>query len=321
MRVGLALLFAVSLGVGGCALTVHSIEIARTVEQNALVPAPTGPRATGPRADDRRWAVELGYSYNPVSASGRSHFEGERGDVVVEHMVRARAAVGLGGVFELGFDLEFGNAAFGKSVAADGRRAGIGQRFGRGGPSFRALFPMGKRARLGGVLELELASIPFRIEVYERAWETTKTVVVAGDPWWIEPSERERYLGDRLYGGQRSVFVPMVRSGVQLGIDLSPRVMLMLGAIGQNVPTFRGAWRKTIRCVGFDASSPEICAAAHPVRGPTIEHVAVGTLSAALSVRMGRVIALAQIAGHVLAPDSIRAATPVSLDLGARYQF
>jgi hypothetical protein len=308
-------------GLAGCALTVDSIEIERTVEQNALVPAPTGPRATGPLADRGRPALEVGYSFDPVASSGRSHFQGERGDVVVEHMFRGRVAVGLGEAFELGLHVEVGNARFGHSIAADGQIDAPGRRFGRVGPSVRVLAPVGGRARLGAVFELELASIPFFVEVFERAWKSTTTVAVGHHPWWFDLDRREEFLGQRTLSNRSSVFVPMVRTGLQLGIDLSPRAMLMLGFVGQNVPSFRGASRQTIRCVGDDAITPERCAAAHPIRGPYLRHELVGTVFAALSVRMGHVVALAQLAGHALASQSIQAATPVSLDLGLRYQF
>ncbi|MCB9786677.1 MAG: hypothetical protein H6744_08295 [Deltaproteobacteria bacterium] len=315
----LVLLAWAALGAGGCVLETTTVTIRRTVEQNALVPAPTGPRTTGPRAKTGRPAVELGYSFNPVSGRGRSHFEGERGDVVVQHMFRMGMTVGVGDFLELGVHGELGNAAFGEPAAADGQSDGIGRRFGRFGPSVRALFPVGPRARLGFVMEAELASIPYRIDVYERAWLTTRTYEAGVDPWWIEQDSRERYLGAREYQRQRSVLLPLFRTGLQLQIDLTSKLGLTLGLVGQNIPIFEGATTESHDCQW--TRSPEACAASHPILGPYLKHAAVGTAHLALSLTLGHTILLAQVAAHPFAPEAIRTTTPASFDLGLRHQF
>lgn len=305
----------------GCLANLDTVRIERTLTQNALVPAPTGPRATGHMAAKGRAALELGYTANPVRPSRRSHLDGERGDVVLKHMVRLGASVGLSDFLELGLHAEFGGASMATAVAADGRRDMIESVFGRGGPSLRLLAPVGKRAKLGALIELELASIPFVAEIYERAWlNKGKPTAAFQHPWRYGKPSAPVDLGDRLYFHEDSKLVPMVRTGVQLGVDLGPRALLLLGFLVQNIPTFDGAASETFVCLGLDPTA-QACAAARPPNLPRMRYLLVGTLFAALSVRAGPIVLVGQIAAHPIATESIQKATPVSIDLTARYQF
>src|SRR5690606_408462 len=80
----------------GCGGAIQQVQIVRTVEQTALVPTPAGPHASGRIVESGKFLFEGGYSGNAVFATGDSRYEGESGNVFINHGLRGRFSAGLG---------------------------------------------------------------------------------------------------------------------------------------------------------------------------------------------------------------------------------
>ena len=317
-------LLLASLSIGCSARTVVT---QRTIDQVALVPAPSGPHSTGVPMREGKVALEGGLSVNQVNEGGMRS-DGQSGHVVVANAGRGRVVFGANENIEVGFSAEYHGLEFAQPIANDTNpdelvdedvwRIGTQLRF-HGGDA---------NVRIGGLFELEFAEVP-----YTRYIEETNTVhyyddnYVGDDPDGNPIYERENVdvvEHPTTTETQTNVaLVPYVRLGFFVSTRLSERFAFTGGALLQNQPVFFGSRRQDGVCyyergelVSDDCQGTKDADDVAPYRNKGI-----GTLFGALSVDLSPITLIAQFYGHVVGDAKIIDATPYGGELILRFSL
>lgn len=309
---------ALASGAGACAVTTTSVTVSRTIEQSALMPALTGPRATGALVHEGLFAFEAGYTAAPVLSQKGARWEGAPGELSIEHELRARLAYGASDKVEIGINVGFASASWATGRATDTTGQDLPGFMAHGGPTGRFLFFRNERLGVGALVELDFALVPYVSSVYDKAWASQTTVSVG--PWWLDVNQRNQYIGERKRYLTESEFYPAFRGGMFVTIDAAEWVTINLGALGQNALTFVGAETVTFTCTGANISPAE-CAEREAPDLPRSRYEPVLTLFASASFSVEPMVFTAHLFAHPAAPDVIRDTTPFGVDLSARVEF
>lgn len=307
------------VGAAALALSTSACIGSRTVEvrrfrHEALVWGPSGPHATGPVLPTDRLALEASGSIQPVRASGEPRSSRMTGDAVVEGSGRARVAYGLGGSWEMGFDLDVSHRSLAHPIASDVSTRDVDATWLlRGGPELRGLVAGDRALGVGLLGELQLADLPYR-----------RTIDVRGTTWVYDPPGSPEptavYAWQAGFDQQQSVIVPYGRAGMFVTGRASADWDLAGGALVQNVPWFYGTYVDTRGCLSSTTDAGP-CTGESTDVVPAFAHRAVGTLFGSAAWSDGPFALVAQGAWHPLGPPALVRATPLSIDLALRWTF
>jgi len=315
-------LFAGVLAVTMCAgcTQTKTVEVEYTVEQTALVPAPTGPRARGPQLESGQVALEGSYQGNSVFSGDKSRYEGESGNVVVNHSLDGRFSVGAGPV-EIGFDFEYMNRSWGEAVPTDVKPENVkNEHVARFGTQFRGFF-IGDNARgFGGLFEMSIGALPYHRDVYEERWLTTWTY--DDDPeWWKYPQAKRMFLGERSRSIDETLWYVFFKAGLYGSIEVFDGLTTQFGLLAQNYPSFFGTEVISQRCTQYE-NYPTTCTGGDPDDLDPTKTEFFGTAFASLSYTIEMFTIIGQIYGHPIASDyDLAAASPFGGDVGVRIAF
>lgn len=315
----LPLMLALVALLSGC-IDGKTVHVEYTVEQTGLVPAPRGPHGAGPIVEPGQVSLEGTYIGNTVFTDERARYEGERGNVMINHAGALRFAVGLGNG-EIGFDGEMMSTKWGVSVPDDTDASAV---------DADVMFRLGLNARgyligdnhrgFGLIGAVSLASLPYHRDVYQRRWLTEWTY--NGDPeWWKFPEAKHTYLGERTVIQDDVAWYAFFQAGVFGSIGFTDELFLQLGLLAQNQPSFFGTRIISETCAQTVAQR-SYCVGENPSDLPPTETEFLGTVFASLSYQLGMVVFVGQLFGHPIASEyDLVANTPFGGDLTVRVVF
>ena len=311
-----ALVFAISIfGLVGCTATTVTYE--RTIEQSGLVMPPGGPIG-GRTLESGEVALEATYRGSAFFSSDYSRYEGENGNIVLNHMARGRLGIG-NSLGQLGFSLAYANGSLGDAIADDVRvddeiedqhalTFAMDSRF-------RLTQWEGGRYKLGLLLEGGLSKLPYQRSIYEQVFVETTTY-----GWWSEPTTKSQVLGSRLSFEQDFSLVPQFAGGLYGEAQLNDELAIVGGAMMQTFPVFFGSKVVTETC---EFSSTAIdCYGEDPDDISPWDWSGLTTLFASVSYRINRLEVIGQLYGHPLGMGSeSNESSPLGGELTLRLVF
>lgn len=265
------------------------------IEQVALVPAPSGPHAIGVPLREHRFSVEGAFAFNHVQ-EGRSRQERESGHIVVQGSGRGRVAVGLLDNVEVGFSGEYHGLELGVPIASDtSADVLIDDDVWRLGPQLR-VHGGNDRLRVGGLLELEMADVPFARTIYD-----APSTDIFRDP---ADGDTETFRG----------LIPYARIGFFCTSLLLPQLSVSGGGIVQSQPVFFGYDRD-------DACSDDGACSSRTVDVEYYEQAPILTLFGSVSFELEPITLIAQLYGHVAGDPRVVEASRAGGELVVRWSM
>lgn len=305
----------------------RTIVTERTIEQVALVPAPSGPHAVGPPLRENGVGLEGAFSFNQVHA-GTSREEGESGHIVVQTSGRGRVALGLSDFAEVGFSGEYHGIGLATPIASDTTSKDlIDDDVWRFGTQLR-IHGGDERFRIGGLLELEMAEVPFARTVTE-----TRTEYIydnpdpdpdnpASTPRDAEPSDIIRYP-THSETETFNVLMPYARLGFFATSWLAQNLSVTAGGLVQNQPIFFGSERHDGVCFydQGDIRTDDCDGTRRASDVDYFENFAVFTVFGAVALDLEPFTLIAHFYGHLAGDPRTVGASPGGGELVVRWSM
>ena len=300
----------------GCVTPTRSVTYQRTIEQTALVPAPSGPQASGPIIEAGKVAIEGGATLNlSRQGDGNRYKNNDAGNISVDTFMWGRLAGGVIEGVDVGIGFEYGNAKWGSTAYASDTHIDQLQshHVWRVGPQLRGIFAGDRSLGIGGLVEFDLGTIPYRRTVYEKAFVTEFDGGVA---------DKTFFLGADLDDGFDSEFYFFARAGL-FGAAQIAGFHIILGGLLQNQPEFFGAKRADLVCTYYEGSAREpSCDGVEDTDDvDSYRSELLVTLYLTLAYELGPVTLILQSFGHVASGGDINRHTMAGFDMGARVSF
>lgn len=274
-----------------CAPVQRVVTIEREVWQEAVVPPPSGPVATGLLADRGGLSIELGGSAAVPGDGERSRQAGAPGHLTPLLAGQLRLSGRLADAVEGAIAVEVipGEPTFASASDLPATDSHVALLL-RGGPQLRVAAPVSDSVTIDfqGDLRLTRVKVARHIEVHETEVTFDYDEVTVMESYGLD---HETWTPVHLQG----------RFGAGVGVRASDAVHLSGGFLVQDALLAPGYRYDQWTCVWYASSGEEICPG--PEMPPVVQHVPVGTAWVGLGLRMGRAWLLPQGWWHAVPAD------------------
>ncbi len=303
---------AVCVGLTLTACTAITTRTTYTVDQTALMPAPSGPKASGAILKPGQHLVEGGASMSVTSRATTRERRDAVGQRVADKTLHGRWAVALDERFEFGLDVSYANAAWGTSSSIDRDAVefeGSSAHSFWAGAQLRVLVAGDPNLGVLANAEFDLGSVPYQRFIF------TSTEVV------LETSvdDIEVPVFESAESVTRSTLAARGRAGVEVFGVFSPGFIGSGGLSVQTQPRFFGQRVTTTTC----RTSSFNCEGERPADLEPSETTAMLTpyVTGAYTLPETGISVLLQVHVHALGDPSLRATNPLGGQLRLRYTF
>lgn len=307
-----------TIGLTGC-VSVKS-EKRFVITQQAMVPAPTGPEATGTITRPGHVAVQGGAHYTHVTQADEPKDQAEFGHLLYDRTFTGRVSLGVSEHLELGLNGRYSNSRWAKptsSITPEGLDEETRHSIWVGAQARGVL--LGDRVRGFGYLgELSVGNVPFtrHVEVRETTSIAFDDNVFNGN----EPSVTREYD----YTEEENEVHAIARAGLIGFLGFDDALVLNAGVLAQQYPRY---WARRVTgqvCEDyFYDEEPASCSGDTPETINSSNSIGFGTLffGATIGGDDVPVSVHGQVYYHAFAPSLIKNVAPVGADVELRYTF